>query len=408
MTLPAPSLPGYAVLAATLASAGLPIYIHAPKFYVDTYGVGLTALASVLFGLRLLDVVQDPVLGWLVSRTRAMRRGAVAIASAVLGLSMIGLFATPPPIAPLIWFTFTMVGLFSAFSFLSIAMYAEGVSAAAGLGAGGHLRLAAWRETGALVGVCAASIAPFIFGFTGFAITFVILVVLAAWLMHGDWGRGVAPSAAGFLPVFRDALARRLLLIALLNAAPVAVSSTLFLFYVETVLQGPGWEGAFLILFFIMAAISAPIWTRLARRYGSRPMLFLAMTLAIAGFSTALALGPGDLIAFGLICVITGFALGADFAILPAAFAARMEQIAPAGGEAFGLWAFVSKATLALAAVTLLPALDAAGFQAPDGPEARAVTLLSYLYAGVPCILKLGAMALLAGTRLPGPEGKDT
>jgi hypothetical protein len=28
-------------LPAMLAMAGLPIYIHAPKFYVDTYGVGL-------------------------------------------------------------------------------------------------------------------------------------------------------------------------------------------------------------------------------------------------------------------------------------------------------------------------------------------------------------------------------
>lgn len=49
----------YALFAALLACAGLPIYIHAPKFYVDEYGVSLSALGAVLFGLRLLDVVQD-------------------------------------------------------------------------------------------------------------------------------------------------------------------------------------------------------------------------------------------------------------------------------------------------------------------------------------------------------------
>ncbi|WP_224817130.1 MFS transporter [Hasllibacter sp. MH4015] len=407
-----PSRPAYAVFAATLACAGLPIYIHAPKFYVDSYGVGLTALAGVLFVLRLFDFVQDPVLGWVASRTRAARGMAVALAGTIMALSMVGLFAVTPPMPPLIWFTVMMIGLFSAFSFLTICMYAEGVGAAQRLGAGGHLSLAAWRETGALLGVCVASIAPFALGFTGapfasFALGFAVLVGAALWLMRAEWGGGRVEAGAGFGPVLADPLARRLLLIALLNAAPVAVTSTLFLFYVETALQAPGWEGAYLIGFFLMAAASAPVWTRLARRFGSRPMLFAAMTLAVAGFVTVLALGPGDLWAFAAVCIVTGFALGADFALLPAAFAARMEQIAPDASSGFGLWAFVSKATLALAAIALLPALDAAGFNNDGGPTPMSVDVLIYLYAGLPCALKLLAMALLAVTELPRPIGKE-
>ena len=57
------NLPAYAVFAAMLSAAGLPIYIHAPKYFVDEYGVSLAALGSVLFFLRLFDVVQDPLLG---------------------------------------------------------------------------------------------------------------------------------------------------------------------------------------------------------------------------------------------------------------------------------------------------------------------------------------------------------
>ncbi len=87
-----------------LASAGLPIYIHAPKFYVDEYGVSLAALGVMLFALRLFDVVQDPVLGWLSDRFRRMRAVTVAIAVLVLALAMIGLFAVTPPVAPLLWF----------------------------------------------------------------------------------------------------------------------------------------------------------------------------------------------------------------------------------------------------------------------------------------------------------------
>jgi GPH family glycoside/pentoside/hexuronide:cation symporter len=149
------SLPGYAVFAAMLSAAGLPIYIHAPAYYATSYGVGLTALAGVLFALRLVDVVQDPLLGWLSARLNARRGIAVAIGVVLLAVSMLGLFAMEPPVAPLLWFGITMVGLFSAFSFLTISMYAEGVQAAGQLGASGHLKLAGWRETGALLGVCA-------------------------------------------------------------------------------------------------------------------------------------------------------------------------------------------------------------------------------------------------------------
>ena len=73
MTAAHGSLPAYSLFAAMLAMAGLPIYIHAPKFYVDEYGVSLAALGGVLFLLRLIDVVQDPALGWLSRKLRHRR-----------------------------------------------------------------------------------------------------------------------------------------------------------------------------------------------------------------------------------------------------------------------------------------------------------------------------------------------
>jgi GPH family glycoside/pentoside/hexuronide:cation symporter len=406
------SLPGYAVFAAMLSAAGLPIYIHAPAYYAASYGVGLTALAGVLFALRLIDVVQDPLLGWLSARLRAWRGVAVGIGVVLLALSMLGLFAVEPPVAPLLWFGLTMTGLFSAFSFLTISMYAEGVQAAGRLGGdAGHLKLAGWRETGALLGVCAAAVAPTLLEgtgrpYAGFAVAFAILCLVALLLMRGQWGRGAQVAPTGFRVILSDGVTRRLLLIALMNAAPVAVSSTLFLFFVGSVLDAEGWEGPLLILFFLAAAASAPVWSRLATRFGERPMLLAAMALAIASFSVVLTLEAGAVMAFAIVCLVSGAALGADFAILPALFARRMAEVAPEAGEAFGLWAFVQNAALALAAAVLLPALDAVGYSAGAGAanSPEALQLLTWLYALVPCILKLGAMALLAVTPLPAPQ----
>ncbi|HEY9040453.1 MAG TPA: MFS transporter [Roseovarius sp.] len=403
-----PRLPAYSLFAAYLAAAGLPIYIHAPKFYVDEYGVSLTLLGAVLFGLRLIDVVQDPLLGRVAARTRGYRGATVLIAGAAMAAAMLGLFAATPPIAPVWWFALMLTVVFSAFSYLTICFYSQGVGSAGAMAGSGHLRLARWRETGALLGICAASVAPILLGgFTPFALAFAALGAAALWLMRGQWRGNVIPSE-GFGPVLRDAISRRLLLIALVNAAPVAVSSTLFLFFVESRLGAPEWQGPLLLLFFLSAAMAAPLWGRAAERWGARPVLLSAMVLAIAAFGWAALLGTGDVWAFAAVCALSGTAVGADMTLLPAIFARRMAQISPGASEGFGLWSFVSKLTLALAAVALLPALEAGGFVAGGENDAAALTLLTLLYCALPCVLKLLAIALLAWTRLPEEEAEPS
>jgi len=305
---------------------------------------------------------------------------------------------------PLAWFALTLTLLFSAFSFLTINFYAQGVQKAAELGARGHLRVAAWRETGGLLGVCLAAVAPTVLvavtgaPFAWFAFGFAWLALVAVWAMRGEWTAGGAAPETGFADILGDGVARRLLLIALVNATPVAVTSTLFLFFVESRLAAPGWEGPLLLLFFLAAAVSAPIWSRLAQEFGAKRVLLAGMVLSIVAFGFVATLGAGDTVPFALICLASGAALGADMTLLPAIFAARMGQISDAGGQAFGMWSFVSKFTLALAAVTLLPALEASGFQSGTENSAEALQMLSLLYALVPCGLKVLAIALLVAT----------
>ena len=391
----------WALFGAMLATVGLPIYINAPKFYVDSYGVGLAALGAVLAGLRLFDVVQDPVLGWLAERGRARRGLWVAVAGAFMAVSMIGLFAVTPPVAPLLWFAVTLAGLFTAFSYLSIVFYAEGVAKAASLGQSGHLRLAGWREGGALAGITVATVAPVLLGGFGvFAALFVALVVVALLGMAGQWGRGSGQARVAvwdsFRPALADRQARRLLILSFVNSVPVAITSTLFLFFVESRLDAPGLEGPLLLLFFVAAGVSAPVWSRLAARHGARRVLLGGMVLAVVSFLWAARLGSGDVVAFAVICAASGAALGADMVLLPAMFARRLDRMKQ-GGEAagFGLWNFASKLSLAFAAATLLPTLDIVGFQAGGVNTPQALAWLSGLYALLPCGLKLLAIGLL-------------
>ena len=399
-------LPAYSIFAAVLAGAGLPIYIYAPKYYADTFGVSLTALGALLFALRLFDMIQDPILGWMSERLRAAKKVTITAVAGIMALSMIGLFAVAPPIDPLWWFGITVTGLFTAFSFLTINFYAQGVSKA-GDDPRGHVRLAAWRESGALLGVCVAAVIPTVLigvvadPFAAFAFGFAVLTFIAAIIMWPEWKGRVDQGPTPIGTIVTDQTARKLLILALVNATPLAVSSTLFLFYVESKLGAPGWEGGLLVLFFLAAAISSPFWSALARRFHPKPILIAAMCLAVASFGYTLTLSPGDVIPFAVICVLSGATIGADLTLLPAMFAKRMAVISPNGGQGFGLWNLVNKFTLAFAAVVLLPLLENAGFVAgsTDLP-AEAITMLTVLYALVPSLLKLLAIGLLIATKI--------
>lgn len=407
-------LGGWALFSGMIAAAGLPIYINAPKFYVDEYGIGLGTLGAVLFGLRLIDVVQDPVLGWLADRAERWRGLLVGLCIMLVAASMVGLFAVTPPIDPLWWFALVLVVLFSAYSFLAITFYAQGVVKAAALGTEGHLRLAGWREAGSLIGVSLAAVAPVAFAsmmdapFTGFALGFAVVALAAGWAMRGEWRAGdvslqrgptLNDPALGLRDILQDAFARRLLVLALVNAMPVAVTSTLFLFFVESRLNSAAASGPLLLLFFLSAAASTFAWSWAAQRFGSKSVLVVGMLLAVVSFGFAYGLGAGDVVGFALICVVSGASMGADMTLLPAMFARRVAVLARGAsvgaGAGFGLWNFVSKVSLAVVAATVLPLLQMRGFVSGAENPPQVLAALSGLYAGVPCILKLVAIGLL-------------
>jgi len=116
-----------------------------------------------------------------------------------------------------------------------------------------------------------------------------------------------------------------------------------------------------------------------------------AIALAILAFASASLLGPGDLWPFAAICVASGFSLGADLA-LPAAMAADLGERQGRAGACFGVWNFIAKLNLALAAGLVLPLLGAAGYLPGSGAGLSQLTLA---YALLPLAFKALAGGLL-------------
>ncbi|MBE1284371.1 MAG: sodium:galactoside symporter [Rhodobacteraceae bacterium] len=388
------------LFAMMLAAAGLPLYIHLPRYATAELGLNLSAIGGVLIGLRVLDFVQDPLLGRMVDRWNGARGVFAAVAGFGMALGFLMLFTFEPMTNPIVWLALSLIVVFTSFSLGSVLFYGQSMALAGSREA--LIRMSAFREAGSLFGVIVAALAPTLIALMGgntYAVFGAVLSVMAicVWASTRGLWRLSAPSGSALsLTALKTSGGLRLLILSLVNSLPVAMTSTLFLFFVEDKLQLTGLSGLFLILFFLSAGLSVPLWTRLSARIGTRKVLLIGMTLAIVSFIGAAALPPGAAILFAAICIGSGASLGADLVILPALFAATLSRARVQAAEAFGFWSMSAKFALALAAGLMLPLLDLTGFVAGGENSARALTTLTLAYAVVPCILKIGAVWMVA------------
>ncbi len=402
----------YGALGFALAFVALPLYVTLPAHYAQQYGVPLALLGAVLLLARTLDALVDPWIGrrcdvWL-NREPARLLGWMAVAALLLGGGFTALFF--PPLrgssALLAWCALWLVVTYLGYSLLSVLHQAWG--ARLGGDAVQQTRIVAWREGFALAGVICASILPTLFGL---AITSALLALaLAVGLallrlaprvqpptQPPTQPRQLAPAAEPALAVWRVPAFRRLLAVYLLNGIAAAIPATLLLFFVRDRLRTPGLEGLYLGAYFVAAALSLPFWLRAVARLGQARAWGLGMLLALLAFGWAAALGAGDSIAFTLVCLASGAALGADLAIPGAMLSLVVQQAGLAGraeGAFFGWWNAANKMNLALAAGLALPLLQWLGY-APGQRDDAALQALTLAYCVLPCLLKLSAAALL-------------
>jgi Na+/melibiose symporter-like transporter len=143
-----------------------------------------------------------------------------------------------------------------------------------------------------------------------------------------------------------------------------------------------------------------PLWVWLSARIGKGRAWLVGMLVSIVAFVWAFMLGAGDVVAFGMICILSGLGLGADLALPPSILADVIDDDERAGhgrneGSYFGLWNLVTKMNLALAAGIALPALAMLGYVPQGKNSAESLTYLAAIYALLPCVLKAIAAAAL-------------
>ncbi len=412
---------GYALPALPLAALYLPVFTHLAPFYAGERGVDLAALGLALIAIRLFDAVSDPLVGWLSDRTggRFARRAWLIAAVPLVMLATWEAFV-PPEEAGLahaaLWlFLLTLGWTMAQTPYVAWGAEIEGTYE-------GRTRVTSWRESMVLMGTLAATLLYFLSGEGGdglravalAVVVFLPVAVLAAVSLAGEPRRlrgklSVAQGAAAM----RDNLAfRRLIFAWFVNGAANGLPVTLFIFFVDHRLQAPEAAGALLLIYFVAAILGVPFWAWLAGRVDKHRAWAGAMVYACAVFAAALLLGPGDVVAFGVICVLTGLALGADLSLPPSIQADVVETDSLRTGAAraglfFAIWQVATKAALALSSGTALILLATAGFdaEAAVGTNSEdALWALALLYAAAPIALKLLAVWIMWGFPLGRAE----
>ena len=404
----------YATTAIPLAMLGLPLYIYLPTFYAQNVGLNVTIVGFILFVSRLTDVITDPIVGYYSDRFESKygrRKPFMVFGAILLVWGFYGLI-DPSKIYTELWLLAFSILVYLGWSIISIPYLAWSAEITSLYHE--KTRLIAAREIFTIVGGLAALLIPYAYGISENAeksiqilyMAFLILLfIMLPLTLFGTKEDGVKPiQHVGYEDIKslwkRVPGLKNLQIAFLLNALANALPATLFLFFVQLVLQAESMTGALLLLYFTSGIIGLPFWTMLSKKIGKRKAWQASMLLASSAFIFVLLLGPGDLLAFGVISFISGLSLGADMA-LPSSIQADIVQKVQSqkvsyAGVLFGFWAMLTKLALALAVGIGFVILGFAGFD-PDAPTPLSLSTLSLLYGGFPVMIKVFAFWMMRG-----------
>ena len=421
--VPLSTLHCYATIAAPLAAAFIALQVIVPTFYAESTGLSLTVIGLVLLAARLWDMVTDPIVGILSDRTPqrfGKRKIWVVVATPLIIIAVWKLFVPPPDVDwqyLLLW---------------TVLIYIAGTMAIVPLNAWGaelspvyhqRNRVAGARTAYGLAGTLIALLIAALAGDGGTDLTdsllwvavFVVITMFASVLLAAV---KVPDRAVVELPenTLRQALKllktpgpiRQLLGSFFINSIANAVPATLFLLYVSYVIERPSMAGKLLFLYFILAAISVPVWIRIAKHTGKHQTWSGAMLLTCVVFSIVPFLSADTWYIYVVVVLISGFLTGADL-ILPVSIKGDLiewdayENGLRRPGLFFALWGTTTKLAFALAVGITFPILELAGFNTgtigvSEGTTAtgnNGTMALALMYCVPAILLKLTAIYLM-------------
>ena len=415
------TLLAYALPALPLAVLTVPFYVIVPTYY-NALGLPIAAVGIALLAIRLLDALIDPAAGLVADRIESRfgrRKVLFALGVPLTTLAAVMLFLPPGDMSGTGYLLAWGIALSIGWTIALVPYQAWGAELSTSYA--GRNRVSAFREGITFFGTLIALVMPEIVKQFGaltteaalgptlriFAYGIAIILPVSAFVTlmavpePPDRSTQRLDLKAGLAAMLRNQPFIRLLAAYLVNGLANGLPATLFLLFVAERLQLVSSGGVFLIVYVGAGLAGIPFWLWLGNRTSKHRSWCLAMLTACAAFVFAPLLPPGSFSGFLAICIVTGVAVGADLA-LPASLQADVidldtaESGAQRSASYLAFWGLATKLALALAVGIAFPTLAAFGLDPGAGKRSDAgLTALALLYAALPVLLKLGAVALM-------------
>jgi glycoside/pentoside/hexuronide:cation symporter, GPH family len=427
--IPFARLSAYAALQLPLSMAALPVVLNVAHYYGEVLKLSLALIGPILIISRIIDAIQDPVLGFISDRLTQRKNGRLMLVAAMLPLMILGFFmlfdppamfhpaaggASPDPTLLSIWLFASLLLVHLGYAGVSISYHALGAELSDDYDE--RTRVTVGREVFGLTGMMLAVVLPTFLtarfgeaaGYQWLGIAYLPVAILAALptllysppSVHGPVQRQPGSSILSvFFAPLKNPLYRRLLAVFIVNGSALGIAVSSMLFYVEHVLGGGKLQaGLILLAYFVSGALSVPLWMFLSRHLSKAAAWFAGIVLTATAMAVAAFFGQGDIGLFIGISVITGLGLGADYGLPPAILADVINaeegrESRGATGAYFGLWALSTKLATAIGAAASLPILDHLGFNPGNGHYDTSALVIVYI--ALPVGVKLIAAAML-------------
>lgn len=407
----------YALPAVPMALPTLAVYIWLPTFYAEQTSLTLLQAGTALLVARMIDLLSDLAAGRYCD-TKILgfprRRGWMLLGLLLACPALLALFDPPTDGG---WLRMLLLSslLYVGWTLIQIPWQAWLVDLCPE--SRQRLRLCGWREGAGLVGLLLSAALPVVMLETDstlrealnvLALTTLAMAVPCALLLSRlpEPRPAIETSPLNWRRLWQlrhNRLWLRLLAVWGLNTLANGIAAVLFPLAISVGFDGDDKTRVWLLLLYFGAALLAlPFWSR--RTDELHKLWCSAMILAAAVFFLVPLL-PADadwgLWGFALVCVVTGLVLGADLALPPVMQANLVD---------WDRWRFGSERALACFAghsMMMKLALGAAAGLGPallwllgGGAETETVAPeqrfeLLVIYAWLPCVLKLSAVALL-------------
>lgn len=407
----------------------MPVSMWFAKFATDRLLIAPAVMGAIIFGARLWDAVSDPLAGYLSDRTRSRfgRRRVWMVGGAIpVAATYVMLWSPPASLDPgelILWITVAMLAWETASTAVLVPYGALGLELTDDYH--DRTRLFGWRQALLALGFGASLVALGIirneadYPDAEMPVAIVTGALFASTLLVCAWrvpeperhqGRGAARLWSAFGDVLRNPHARRLLVVLAIDSFGMGMVASLGAFMAEDVVNAPDLLEEMMAVWMVPQFLCVPIWIRLSRRIGKKPLWLAGMATSVVGFTGLLFIGEGDVLGTLAQVLVLGVGTSIGLVIGPSVQADVVDYDELVTGDRkegayVAVWNFLRKVGGAVAMSLGLFVIDFAGYDPQAEMQNEAVRdAIRFVMGAVPAFAFAIGAVLFAGFSLNEAE----